>query len=111
MKPCINCKTPISCDLLEKCHDHDTVIEGPPLKSYILTFGSGHHMGPNKYKLNRCYTVIRAEDPNDAIKQMHAKRERKWSHIYETEEEAGVEKYGLVCIPFHEVLKQEGDNI
>lgn len=111
MKPCNTCVTPSMCGTLGSCQDKDTVIEGPPLKKYWITFGFAHHMGPEKQRLARCYTIIKAPSIDEARRVIYAKRGLKYASTYETEEAAGVEEHALVFIEFDGIKRQEGDNL
>jgi hypothetical protein len=95
---------------MEKCHDHDNVIKAPTT-SFIITFGSGDHMGPKKWSPDHCYTIVRAVSKHDAKIMMNAKRGLKWATIYDSEEDAGVEKWGLCLVEFDHILPQEGPNL
>jgi len=57
----------------------------------IFTFGYGQlHQGG--------YTVIEAETRNECRKEMHHRYGRKWAFQYDSEEDAGVERFGLRLI-------------
>jgi len=58
------------------------------MDEYIFTFGFGQ---PNQ----GCFTVIEASTQHEAREEMHRRYGRKWSMMYDSREEAGVEKWGL----------------
>lgn len=76
------------------------------MQKYIFTFGSGHN-DPNHSSLINFYTVIEAPTYSAAREKMWEKRGPKWSFEYETEEEAGVERWNLTLIPFEELGAQQ----
>jgi hypothetical protein len=59
--------------------------------NFIFTFGSGqaHHNG---------YVRVVADSSNEARAAMFAIWGDKWSMQYDTEEEAGVGRFGLRCV-------------
>jgi hypothetical protein len=90
--------------------DKDTVLF--PLNKYWFTFGSGHHMGPEKKRLSNCYTIVEATSHEMARSMMVDKRGGlRWASPYTTADGAGVDEFGLVHIPFEEVQRQEGHNL
>ena len=62
----------------------------------VFTFGSGQRCECGN-ALHHNYVVIEAECPRD---EMVSVWENKWSFEYDSETEAGVEKYKLTPIPF-----------
>jgi len=58
------------------------------MKEYIFTFGFGQpHEG--------CYTVIEAENADDARIEMNRRWGNKWSMQYESRDDAGVDEFHL----------------
>ena len=58
------------------------------MNKYYFTFGFGQvHQN--------CYHVIVAENEDDARDIMNDRFDNKWSMMYKSAEEAGVEKYNL----------------
>ncbi len=60
--------------------------------TYIATFGLGHYLSPGRYVRIEASSLSKARD------KMLEKYGQRWSALYESEEEAGVEKFGLECI-------------
>lgn len=58
------------------------------LKDFYFTFGHGQ---PNF----GCYHVIKAENENKAREIMFRRFGKKWSMMYKSAEDAGVEEYNL----------------
>lgn len=109
MKPCSHCITPSVCTRNIKCQDRDTVIF--PTSKFWVTFGFGHHMGPEKRKLASCYTTVEAVNTTEASHLMWAKRGSRWSYMYDKTEQVGVDKYKLTYVPYEDLMEQEGDNL
>lgn len=82
--------------------------EHPQLLKFYITFGSGHHHGPTKRRLGRHYTTILATGMGVATAIMQLRRGAYWSHVYKDAKAAGVTRFGLIYIPFDELLPQEG---
>lgn len=74
---------------------------------WYFTFGSGH-FDDNNDNLGNSYTIIRATSIELASSIMSQKRGNKWSHSYKSAEDAGVERWGLVHIPFDQLTPQNG---
>lgn len=60
----------------------------------IFTFGYGQHL-PDGTPLAHRYVVITAADPGLARQIMEAHHGEKWAMQYDSEEAAGVERWGL----------------
>jgi PhoPQ-activated pathogenicity-related protein len=60
-----------------------------PPKQYIATFGQQYS------DLKDCYTIVNAESVNEAHQKLYRHYGNKWSMLYNSPEEAGVEKYNL----------------
>ena len=61
---------------------------GNPLFEYIVTFGAGQvHQN--------CFIRVRACDEMEVRRFMKAHFDNKYSHIYESEDAAGVERFNL----------------
>lgn len=58
------------------------------MKKYYFTFGFGQVHA-------NCYTVIEAENSEEARREMTIRWGRKWSMQYNSAEEAGVERFNL----------------
>jgi hypothetical protein len=82
----------------------------PPRKFWV-SLGFGHHMGPDKIPLSGCYTIIETTTADGAHRLMFEKRGNKWSHIYESAEMCGVDRFNLHFIPFDKLLPQHGDTL
>lgn len=65
------------------------------MKEFIFTFGYGHNPGIGYY------TVVEAENENEARQLMNKAFSGKWAFCYTTREEAGVYEYKLTEIPFN----------
>lgn len=80
------------------------------MKTFYFTFGSGQYdiIGGQPRALNRSFTTIEAEDFNRARAQMFERRGPKFCTHYDSAEEAGVERWGLMYIPFDEITSQPG---
>jgi hypothetical protein len=70
--------------------------------TYYFTFGS-NHLDRNGRSLGRSYTPIEADDEQSARAIMHDFRGGAWCTSYLSEEEAGVEKWGLAEAPLDQV--------
>lgn len=68
------------------------------MNTYFFTFGSNHY-DEYGHNLFNCYTMIEAHSEDDARRIMTAYRGNKWSMVYKTAEDAGVNTYNLIYIP------------
>jgi len=75
----------------------------------VFTFGTDH-VTDTGMSLFGYYTVIDG-DYEQARKQMFEARGPKWAFQYETEEEAGVERFNLEFIPFEDIVLSEEDMV
>lgn len=75
-------------------------------KPFYFTFGFGHWQEGRD--LTNHYTVIYAENEDDARHVMVNRRESRWCTSYTTIDPVGVEKYGAKYIPFSQVKEQPG---
>lgn len=82
--------------------------EHPPLQKFYFTFGMGHHHGPEKKRLGRHYTTIKATSMGVATAIMQLRRGPCWSHCYPDAKAAGVTRFALKLILFDDLLPQEG---
>ena len=70
------------------------------MKKFIITFGFAHKDTKGQ-TLRHCYTIIEANNKEDAREIMFAHPlKSQWSSIYDSEAEAGVIKYNLSYVPF-----------
>lgn len=79
------------------------------MKEYYFTFGFGHHQ-PDR-SLSNHYTIVSANSATEARQKMVERRGSKWSFNYDSAEQAGVEKYNLIFIPFNKVVAQVGPTL
>lgn len=75
------------------------------LIGFVFTFGSGHHHGPEKESLNRCYTTIWADSEAKARVTMHQKRQDKWSFCYHPDK---ICTSGMIYVSFNDLKPQDG---
>lgn len=78
------------------------------LKSFYFTFGERHkdRQGRSLYKK---FTVIKAQDAEEARAIMFEARGAQWAFMYSNEWQAGIQKHGLEYIEFLKLTK--GDQI
>ena len=65
---------------------------------FIITFGSNQIPGINYY------TEIDAKDRNDAREKVYDALGSKWAFLYESEKDAGIDRYNLTYIPFVHIV-------
>jgi hypothetical protein len=58
------------------------------MNKYYFTFGFGQ---PHA----NCYHIIEANNPEEARQEMFLRFDNKWSMMYNSADEAGVDKYNL----------------
>jgi hypothetical protein len=72
------------------------------------TFGSKHLDGVGEDK----YVIIEAEDRGQATQIMQARFGPRYAFIYDSEEKAGVGRFGLVCVnPRYTPLTTESEGL
>ncbi len=64
-------------------------------RPFIVTFGFGQSDPNTGEPLGNCYAVVYARSEVEARMIMHKHHGGKWSFIYGSEHEAGVEEFGL----------------
>ena len=69
---------------------------------FYFTFGSGHRCKKH-HSLGENYVVIEAPDENQARDLMFEKRRNKWSFVYRSAEEAGVDRWKLKELSLEDV--------
>ncbi len=73
-----------------------------PVRNWIFTFGYGHKHPITGAPLAGCYVVIRGTH-EAARAAMFKAFGANWCFVYESPNDAGVEVYGLIEIPYPEV--------
>lgn len=71
----------------------------PPNKEYIFTFGFGHFDRETGAPLSKTFVRVPASSWEEARQIMVANCGRLWAFQYDSEDEAGVSKYGLTEVP------------
>jgi hypothetical protein len=62
---------------------------------FIGTFGFAHEDPKTGKPLRGKYVVVEAETFDEAHRKMSSRFDRKWGCLYESKEEAGVDRFGL----------------
>ena len=65
------------------------------MEEWIFTFGFGHTHPKTGESLANTFVRIAAADSEAAREEMYRRFGQKWSFQYDSEQKAGVEKYGL----------------
>lgn len=78
------------------------------LAEYFITFGFGQHMGELRLSLANHYTSIWAVDELTTREILWGAREDKFSTVYSSEEEAGVDRFSLIYLPLDQLEPQIG---
>ena len=76
------------------------------MTEYIFTFGGGHVHPLSGASLARSFVRLEADSVGAARQIMFALFGAKWSHQYESEADAGVERWGLRELPVLDVARE-----
>jgi hypothetical protein len=67
-----------------------------PMGEWIFTFGWDHRHPETGERMFNRFVRIAAQDPDAAREEMVRRFALKWSHQYDSADEAGVDRFGLV---------------
>lgn len=79
----------------------EAYVEQESQQEFYATFGSTHMTKEGLSKLHR-YVTVHAANYEEARGKMFSAYNNGWSHVYESKEAAGVDKFNLVELDFGE---------